>query len=385
MPHLEARFDVFNSPSHQVRLGAVRTMRVLVLARRSHLPWYGFAYGSALARLGACLSYLDEDTPPNATIQDLVKRCPARPDLIYLPDLHRTPIPSGLTTIDIPTLNVNEDTYAYTDRRVRWSMLFDYTLVFHPGFEDRFRAAGHPRPMFLPLAVDRDVLEGPEEERTFDVGFVGRTDTYLYTTRLRVLSMLDGNFRMNDWRRRYCPQEMVKIYRMSKIVINIPREDYLEEANMRVFEVMGSGALLLTRLPTELSDMGFQEGVHFIGYRREEELVPLIRRFLADDAARLKIAGNGHEVVWRDHTYDSRAARILDQVQSDEGRLLAPARRWSQEQIALVYLDHYAAHMYLNRAHEEWRTIARRNPLKAAVGGSLLVRAYVRRARNRLA
>ena len=121
MRRLETLFYALNSASHGVRLEAVRSMRVLVLARRSHLPWYGFAYGSALARLGACLSYLAEDTPPNATIQELVKRCPVRPDLIYLPDLHRTPIPSGLTTIDIPTLNVNEDTYAYTGRRVCWS------------------------------------------------------------------------------------------------------------------------------------------------------------------------------------------------------------------------------------------------------------------------
>jgi Glycosyl transferases group 1 len=359
-------------------------VRVLVLARHIHLPWYGFAYGSALERLGVHLSYLPEDTHPNTTIQALVKQCPERPDLIYLPDWNFSPIPPGLTTIDIPTLNVNEDTYAYTNRRIRWSMLFDYTLLFHPCYEDRFRAAGHPRPIFLPLAVNRDVIEGPEEERTLEVGSVGRTDSDLYVTRLRVLSMLDSHFRMNDWRRRYSPKEMVKIYRMSKIVINIPREDYLQEANMRVFEVMGSGALLLTRLPTELSDMGFQEGVHFVGYRREEELVALIRHFLADDPARLEIARKGHEIVWREHTYESRAASLLDQLRSDAGRLLAPARRWKEEQVALAYLDHYAAHMYLSRAHEEWKTIARRNPLKATVGGSLLARAYARRVQRRL-
>ena len=130
--------------------------------------------------------------------------------------------------------------------------------------------------------------------------------------------------------------------------------------------------------------MGFQEGVHFVGYRREEELVALIRHFLADDPARLEIARKGHEIVWREHTYDSRAARLLDQLRSDAGRLLAPARRWKEEQVALAYLDHYAAHMYLSRAHEEWKTIARRNPLKATGGGSLLARAYARRVQRRL-
>lgn len=359
-------------------------MRVLVLARRSDLPWYGFAYGSALERLGARLCYLAEDTPPNATIQEIVAQFPERPGLIYCPELHGCPIPSGLTTIDIPTLNVNEDTYAYTDRRIRWSMLFDYTLLFHPGFEDRFRAAGHPRPMFLPLAVDGDTIEGPEAERTIEIGFVGRTNSNMYVTRRRVLSMLDRHFQMNDWRLRYSPEDMAAIYRLSKIMLNIPREDYLQEANMRVFEVMGSGALLLTRLPTELSDIGFQEGVHFIGFRREEELVPLIHHYLANDAARLEIAGKGRELVWREHTYDRRVAKLLDQLRSDAGQLLAPSRRWKEEQVALAYLDHYSAHMFLSRAHQEWKAIARRDLVKAAVGGSLLAKSYARRVRGRL-
>lgn len=357
-------------------------MIVLVLARPSHLPWFGFPYGPALERQGVHVSYLAEDSSLSATIQEIVSQHPARPDLIYVPDLHRTPIPPGLTTIDIPTVNINEDTYAYTEHRIRWSMLFDYTVLFHPGYEDRFRSAGHPRPIFLPLAADRDVIAGPEVERIHDLGFVGRTDSSLYQTRLRVVSELDRHFRMNDWRRRYTPKEMVEIYRKSKIVINIPREDYLQEANMRVFEVMGTGALLLTRLPSELSDMGFQEGVHFIGYRREEELVPLIRHYLEDGAARLQIANRAHDIVWQEHTYDSRAASLMEHVRRDGGRLHAPARRWTKEQIALTYLDHYAGHGFLGHAGEAWKTIARRSPLKASVGGSLLLKGCARKVRQ---
>ncbi len=181
-------------------------------------------------------------------------------------------------------------------------MLFDYTLLFHPGYTERFRAAGHPRPMYLPLAVDREIIDAPKVVRTIEVGAVGRTDSVLYTTRRRILAILDTQFRMNDWRRLYPPKEMGKIFRGSKIVINVPREGYLQEANMRVFEVMGSGALLLTRLPSELSDMRFQEGVHFIGYRNEEDLTPLVRHYLMNHTARLEIAERAHDIVWRDHT-----------------------------------------------------------------------------------
>jgi hypothetical protein len=356
-------------------------MRILVLVRRSRFPFYGFAYGAAFERLGAALSYIPEDSPQDATIESLVEQCPERPGMIYLPDWHSSPLPPGLTKIDIPTVNENADTYAYTEYRVRWSMLFDYTLLFHPGYAERFHAAGHPRAMYLPLAVDRNIIDGPKLERRIDLGAVGRTDSRLYVTRRRLLAMLDGQFQMNDWRRLYPPKEMGKVFRTSKIVINVPREDYLQEANMRVFEVMGSGALLLTRLPSELSDMGFQEGVHFIGYRNEEDLAPLIRRYLTDDAARLEIAERAHDIVWREHTYDSRAATLLKQVRDDAGQLLAPARRWKPERVSATYIDHCAAHMHLGRAHQEWRSLMRRNPWQAGAALPFILKAYVRKVR----
>ena len=357
-------------------------MRILVLSRPSEFPFYGFAYGSALERLGARLSYIPEDTDRDASIQSLVESCPERPDLIYLPDWNRSPLPSGITKIGIPTVNVNEDTYAYTERRIRWSMLFDYTLLFHPGYAERFEAAGHPRALYLPLAVDRDIIDGPKLEPIYEIGAVGRTDSSLYVTRKRVLEKLDQQFHMNDWRRLYPPKEMGTIFRMSKIVINIPREDYLQEANMRVFEVMGSGALLLTRLPSELSNMGFQEGIHFIGYQNEEELAPLVRRYLENDAERLEIATRAHDIVWREHTYDSRAATLLNRVRDDGGRLTAPARQWNDAQVELAYIEHYSAHTYLRQAQKAWKVLVRKDFLKAGVGASIILRAYARKVRN---
>jgi hypothetical protein len=302
--------------------------------------------------------------------------------LIYYPDWSRSPLPSGLTKIEIPTVNENADTYAYTEHRIHWSMIFDYTILFHPGYKERFLSAGHPRPIYLPLAVDREIIDGPKLERTIDLGAVGRTDSHLYATRKRILTMLNTYFQMNDWLRLYEPKEMGKIFRMSKIVINIPRADYLQEANMRVFEVMGSGALLLTRLPSELSDMEFQEGVHFIGYRNEEDLVLLVRQHLMNDVARLEIAKRAHDLVWSHHTYDCRAATLLSELRNDAGRLFAPARQWAEERVALAYIDYFTAHLYLSRAHKEWKNLARRDFFKAGSAAPFVLKAYLRKIRN---
>jgi spore maturation protein CgeB len=52
---------------------------------------------------------------------------------------------------------------------------------------------------------------------------------------------------MNEWWRLYTYEEMVKVYQRSKIVVNVGRDDYPQDANLRVFEAMAAGALLITQ------------------------------------------------------------------------------------------------------------------------------------------
>ena len=127
--------------------------------------------------------------------------------------------------------------------------------------------------------------------------------------------------------------------------------------------------------------MEFQEGVHFIGYRNEEDLVPLIREHLTNDAARIEIAKRAHDLVWSHHTYDCRAATILSRLRDDAGQLFAPARQWTEEQVALTYIDYFTAHMYLRQAHKELKILARKNLLKAGLGATFLLKAYLRKIR----
>ena len=359
-------------------------MRILVLCRQSDLPWYGWAYWPALERQGARLSFIPEETSEGADIELLLACCPERPSLILRPDYHQFALPWGLTKADIPTVVFHEDVYAYTHRRIRWSMLFDYAVLFHPGFESAFRESGHPNPLMLPLGAFRDLFQGPEKERDIEVGSVGRVDGTLYASRRRILPELSHHFGMNDWRRHYTPAEMVDIYQRSKIVINISRDDWPQEANMRTFEVMGAGALLVTRLPSELSQIGFQEGIHFVGYCREEEIVPLLWPYLKDERSRCQIAAAGKEKVLREHTYDCRAAALLERVRQDGGLLSAPARHWREPDVRLLYLDWHSGRGQLNLVWRHFRQLARRSLPKALAGTSLLGRAWARQLRKHL-
>jgi hypothetical protein len=175
---------------------------------------------------------------------------------------------------------------------------------------------------------------------------------------------------------------MARVYRQSKIVVNIGRDDFPQDANLRTFEVMGAGALLITSLPSELTQIGFEEGVHFIGYREAEEIQHLIHKYLAADSMRQCIADAAREKVLREHTYDQRVESLLQQVEACGKKLLAPARAWAEERVRLAYLDYFAANGALKCAAKEFQSIARLSLQETAVGGSLLARAYARMVRS---
>jgi hypothetical protein len=261
-------------------------------------------------------------------------------------------------------------------------MLFDLVFVFHPGYDIEFRTAGHPGAHFIPHAIEPSLFIGEELGRVFELGWVGQTRGPLYRTRERLLPVLSRSFTMNDWSKPCEPEEMARIYRQSKIVINIGRDDFPQDANLRAFEAMAAGALLLTVLPTELTQIGFKDGVHFVGFRKEAEIAPLVRKYLLEESARHRIVEVARDLVLREHSYDRRVETILELVKQDGQRLSAPARSWSEERVHLAYLDYFAGNGALDCALDELRAIARLSLGDATRGAGMLVRAWARRSQS---
>jgi len=102
---------------------------------------------------------------------------------------------------------------------------------------------------------------------------------------------------------------MAKIFSSSRVVFN---RSVLNDVNMRVFEGLCSGSLLMTNA---LDDNGqaemFADGVHLATYRSPEDLVERVRYFLDHPDEREKIATAGRAEAVRAHTYRHRAERIL--------------------------------------------------------------------------
>ncbi len=110
----------------------------------------------------------------------------------------------------------------------------------------------------LPHAVRKDFFLGVDPSREFEIAWIGQTSGEFYKTRAQWLPKLAQEFHTNDWSRWYSVAEVANVYRRSQIVVNIGRDDFPQDANLRVFEVLASGTLLLTSMPTELAQLGFQ-------------------------------------------------------------------------------------------------------------------------------
>jgi len=230
----------------------------------------------------------------------------------------------------------------------------------------------------LPHAVERELYDRPEQNREYELAWVGTTAGPIYRRRRKWLPKLAAGFGMNDWKRGYTLAEVADIYQRSRIVVNLSRDDFPQDANMRVYEAMASGALLITSAPTELTGLGFKEGTHFVAYRDERELIPTIRHYLDREDKRSKIAAAGREKTLREDTYDCRAAQLLQVLSAGNVAMKAPARSWPESRVRLAYLDFFAAEGVLGLAATEFRNMGGLGLRGSLEGAVLLSKAWLK-------
>jgi spore maturation protein CgeB len=323
---------------------------------------------------------------PDADIEELIKTAEERgtsPDVI-LCEIGAPGLPHGLQSVSAPTVCLDIDSFGWTPFRLRWAMLFDYVFTWHPSYVRRYQEAGHPRVFTVPHAVNAELFAdiNANHERFYDLGFVGNSELAQYGMRNRVISQLARLYRTNDFQRKYDKQEMAEIYKRSRIVVNVSRAEFPQEANMRCYEAMAGGALLITGVPTELTEWGFSEGVHFVGWRNECELSDLVNRFLRDEKKRSEIAQAGRERTLKSFTFQRCIDSIASTVAKDNGEVFAPARGWTPEDVHLLYLSYYYRYGLHCAALEEFRLLRRANP-KTQWRGLLMVLKTLRHALKR--
>lgn len=233
-----------------------------------------------------------------------------------------------LPELACPTAVMLIDVHRDLTTRAMFARFCDHVFVAQRDLVSAIAATGHSSVHWLPLGGDPGVHFVPRLPRDIDVGFVGKLGTP-GTDRHTLLSCVLTRFSTNEIGLPRTPWEMGEIYSRSKIVLN---KSIGGDVNMRVFEALAAGALLVTdRIGNGLEELA-TEGVHYVGYDTAEEAVSQIERYLGDDEERTRIAQAGQDLLRARHTYGARFAQISRTVGDCRGAMLAPARHVSLRQ-----------------------------------------------------
>lgn len=221
-----------------------------------------------------------------------------------------------LETLNVPRICYMIDTHCAFDTRLAIARRFNFTFLAQKTRLADFVQAGIPNVAWMPLACSPELHDVGPMERKYDVAFVGGVPDDPNDRRKRLLDAVKEHF-PNCWIGRAWPEEMARIYAQAKIVVNacVGRD-----INMRVYEALASGALLITDEADGLEEL-FKDNEHLIVYRRDEDLLDRVDYFLKNDAERERIASAGRALVLGEHTYRHRTREMMLMVLESLGAL----------------------------------------------------------------
>ncbi len=330
-------------------------MRVCILALANPLFWTRH-YVDAFREWGEVLTvgpafgpeYLVtlgmDALPPWAKANDIALDLPGvdlaevlprgwEPDLIVgISDFGR-PLNPNMQRFACPKAYLSIDTWQspldYFDAR-RYDFVFSAQREFVP----RLQATGSRRVRWLPLGCNPAVHHPAPVSKTCDIAFVGALVSGVHEERRRLIDALQARFKVRAYQRVY-GDAMCRACSRGRLVFN---HAAVSDLNMRVFEALAMGCVLLTNRDSArngLLDL-FEDGTHLLVYDHEEDLVALCERYLADEAARMRIAEAGRAEVLAKHTYSQRVQTLLSVIAEEVPGFPRPTSRLPQQGLALT-------------------------------------------------
>ncbi len=216
----------------------------------------------------------------------------------------------GLDELDCPKVCYLIDVHLDLQKRLEWAKAFDYVFIAQKQYIEDFKRAGIEKVFWIPLGCDPEIHGKRNLKKIYDIGFVGSLNN---RKRIELINVLSERF---DFHYERCFLErMAEVYSQSKIVFNISVNNDL---NMRVFEALCSGSMLLTdeARGSGLTEI-FKDRRHLVVYRDREELIELADYYLRHHQERERIAEAGMKEALKKHTYGHRVDKILSIVKSE--------------------------------------------------------------------
>jgi spore maturation protein CgeB len=171
------------------------------------------------------------------------------PNLIFVADVFRKL--EGLASFSCPKAYYVQDPHASLQRYLDFANVqeYDYVFVTQKDSMEYFRRHGCKNVTWLPWGFDHDIIVDYSERRDIEIVFCGTV--YPGSERERLVKLLENKFGLVS--PRVYLRDMVAVLRRSKIAFN---KSAGGDLNLRVFESLGAGALVLTdRVDNGLLDL----------------------------------------------------------------------------------------------------------------------------------
>jgi spore maturation protein CgeB len=203
---------------------------------------------------------------------------------------------------------------------------YDLIISSFPHYVEKFESWGI-NSEYLKWCFEGSITrEIKSKKKKYDVVFIGGFSHH-HSKGNKVMESLARNVRVDFWgygvdslpplsliRKTYHGQawgkDMFKIFSQAKIVVN--RHIGVSENianNMRMFEVTGMSALLITDHKANLSDF-FDVGKEVISYKDDKTLISSVKYYLKHDKERERVARLGQKRALKDHTYKVRMKEL---------------------------------------------------------------------------
>jgi len=212
--------------------------------------------------------------------------------------------PLNLDALPCPKVCYLIDSHLNLQMHLEWAQQFDMVFIAQREYLDDFRKSGS-KTFWLPLGCDPEVHCRHDEPKIHPVGFVGgvmpgsRREALL----TQLASKVTVHYERCFW------DDMARLFSRSRIVFN---EAVRNDLNMRVFEVMSTGTLLMTDIARNSGqDELFRDGEDYAVYR-DIMISDVARFYLDNEELSEQIAARGQRLVHNAHTYDHRVDDLLE-------------------------------------------------------------------------
>lgn len=104
--------------------------------------------------------------------------------------------------------------------------------------------------------------------------------------------------------------DMPKVFRKSKINLNITLRNIKTGIPLRIWDILGAGGFVLTNFQAELP-LYFEQGKHLVWFESHDDMMDKILYYLEHDEERKRIAEEGYRIVKEKHTMINRVEQII--------------------------------------------------------------------------